>query len=76
MSKKSMYFSIEDMTNDNSNNKIKNGIDELNGIITVSVNVVSEIVAVDYDDTAVSSDDIKLRIEEIGFSAKIISEGE
>jgi copper chaperone CopZ len=73
MSKQSAYFRIPDLSGDHGSKDIKQSIDSIRGVISVSVNASTNKVAVDYDSTGTSCDSIKNVIEKAGYTAQLIA---
>jgi copper chaperone CopZ len=67
MSKQSVYFDVEDMHTRSSKKSIMNGLNELKGIIGVSINFDTKSVAVDFDNTGPSVDQIEKKIVDLGY---------
>lgn len=73
MSKQSAYFRLPNLAGDHASKVIKKEIDSIRGVISVSVNVSSNKVAVDYDSTGTSCEEIKDKIEKSGFETQLIA---
>lgn len=73
MSKQSAYFRVPDMADDHGSKIIKEDIDSIRGVISVSVNASTNKVSVDYDSTGTSCEQIKNQIEKSGFTAQLIA---
>jgi copper chaperone CopZ len=71
LAKESIYFTIPDMDKGHDPKKLKEQIDKLHGIISVSVSSDTGKVAVDYDSTGTDGNEIKRQIEKLGFSPKM-----
>jgi copper chaperone CopZ len=56
--------------------EVKKGIDKLHGVISVSVNSEEKKVAVDFDNTGTNGEEIKNRIEGLGYNATTIKQEE
>lgn len=67
MSKESAYFKINNMSGNHDVKQIKQVLDTLPGIISVSVNLEKSSVAVDFDDTGVMYSQIENRLNTLGF---------
>ena len=67
MPKESAYFLLKSLNNKQDIKLIKKELDTIRGIISVSVNHENSRVAVDFDNSGVSHDRIKNKINEIGF---------
>ncbi len=68
MALESINFSVPDMIGNHSEKEIKRGLDTLRGVRSVSVNLVSKNVAVDYDTTAVSKESIERKLSALGYT--------
>jgi Copper chaperone len=66
MSNASAYFTVNGINGKHGVSEIKRGIDMLNGVNSVSVS--GQSVAVDFDPTGASSEQIKRMIEKLGYS--------
>lgn len=67
MSKDSVYVTVLNMGGKHDAVQIKEKLDELRGVLSVSVNQKSSKIAVDYDSTGVQEDQIRKTIECMGF---------
>ncbi len=67
MPKASMYFSLPDLHSKQDSAKIKQDLDAVPGIFSVSVNTERGKVAVDYDTTGTGPEQIRSRIQKCGF---------
>lgn len=67
MSKASIYFTLGGIDGKHGVKKIKQGLDMLPGVLSVSVNDSSCRVAVDYDTTGVQSDGIGKELQKMGY---------
>lgn len=72
MSKQSAYYRVPDI-DDKDSKRLKQVIDGLHGVISVSINVSSDKVAVDYDSTGTNCDVIKNEIEGSGYDVQLIA---
>jgi copper chaperone CopZ len=72
MSKESAYFIISNFSSKHDVKQIKQVLDTLPGIISVSVNLEKSSVAVDFDNTGVMHSQIENRLNTLGFN---ITEG-
>lgn len=70
----SSTFAVQGMTCGACVSAITNGLESLEGVVDASVSLVTERAAVTFDPDIVSSSDIKERIEDCGFDARLISE--
>lgn len=73
MSKQSAYFRVPDISGNHGSKDIKENLDGIPGIISVSVNASTNKVAVDYDSTGTSCDCIKDTIEKAGYTAQLLA---
>lgn len=67
MSKASVYFQVENMTDKKDVQTIKKELDTLRGVISVSTNAQTGRVAVDYDTTGVEQSRIENRLQKLGY---------
>ena len=67
MSKASVYFTLGDLKDKHDGKAIKRELDTLPGVRSVSISDSSNRVAVDFDTTAVQSDQIRKRLEKMGY---------
>ena len=65
MAKESAYFDLKNLEDKHDTKKIKNGIEELPGIISVSVG--NKRVCVDFDSTGTSQSKIQKQLSELGY---------
>lgn len=72
MSKQSVYLKIDDLSNDHTVKEIKEVVDEIRGIISVSVSRKDSKIAVDYDDTGTNSNEIANAIMDMGYNVSIV----
>ena len=63
----SVYFSLENAGGSHQRARLKQGLDTLPGVTSVSINDRG-CLAVDYDSTGVRQEDIRRKILELGFS--------
>lgn len=63
----SVYFSLENASGSHQRARLKQGLDTLPGVTSVSINDRG-CLAVDYDSTGVRQEDIRRKILELGFS--------
>lgn len=68
MSKASMYFDLEDVSGKRDTAKLKQQLDTLPGVISVSVNKIENRVAVDFDTTGTSQERIRKKVDDLGFT--------
>ena len=74
MSKQSVYFNVEEMTQPSDTKKIKKGVDLIRGVISVSVNYETKNVAVDFDSTGTNSEEILKEVEKLGYVPELINQ--
>ena len=67
MSKASIYFTLSSVDGKHGVKEIKNTLNQLPGVESVSVNDDINYVAVDYDTTGILSDRIQKQIEKAGY---------
>ena len=67
MSKESVWLNVEGMSCSHCEKRVKAALDAIRGVISVSVNLDEGKVAVDYDTTGVSEEQIKETIIEAGY---------
>ena len=72
VSKQSIYFKVDEMTQASDSKKIKKGIDLIRGVISVSINYDTKNVAVDYDSTGTNGEEINNEIRKLGYIPQII----
>lgn len=68
MSKASIYFSLNDLSGKRDVADIKQRIDKIPGVISVSVNRLDDKVAVDFDTSGTNQDKIREELTNLGFS--------
>ncbi len=68
MSKASMYFDLENLDGKRGAAKIKQQLDTLPGVISVSVNENRNRIAVDFDTTGTNQDQIRKKLDVLGFT--------
>lgn len=73
MSKQSAYFRLPHMVGDHDSKIVKSEISAIPGVISVSANVSSCKLSVDYDSTGTSCEKIKDKIEKSGYEAQLIA---
>ena len=76
MSQASAYFTLGDLDDQHDKKAIKRELDTLPGVRSVSVSDGSNRVAVDFDTTAVQSDQIRKRLEKMGYEITDIQSDE
>ncbi len=67
MSKASVYYNLGDINGKHGVKAIKQELDALPGVISVSVNGSTNRVAVDFDTSGVQSDRIGKQLEKMGY---------
>lgn len=67
MARLSVYFSLKDIGDSHQRAQLKQGLDTLPGVTSVSINDRGYL-AVDYDSTGVRQEDIRRKILDLGFS--------
>lgn len=70
MGKENVIFTVPDMSCSHCENTIKNAVGKLNGVENVLVDLNSKKVSVEYDEGRISSDTIKLTIQDQGYEVK------
>lgn len=73
MAHESAYFTLETMSGKKDMKKLKQGLDTLPGVMSVSVNGYRDGVAVDYDNTGVTQAQLHRKLNELGFAVSSIS---
>ena len=68
MSKASAYFIVNDIEGSGDIKKIKNDLDKLSGVISVSMNTKINSVAVDFDTTGIRKNQLFERLENMGYN--------
>jgi copper chaperone CopZ len=67
MAKQSVYFDVDDIHTRSERKHIMTGLNELPGVFSVSVNFDTKNVAVDFDNTGPTVEQIRDKITELGF---------
>ena len=67
MARLSVYFSLKDIGDSHQRAQLKQGLDTLPGVTSVSITDRGGL-AVDYDSTGVRQEDIRRKILDLGFS--------
>lgn len=67
MANESAYFMAKNSNGRHDRNELKKQLDRLSGVSSVSVNTENHLVAVDYDSSRVSYDQIENYINHMGF---------
>lgn len=65
----STYFSLENVSGKHDIGRLKQGLDALSGVTSVSVSSTGRL-AVDYDSTGVSQEQIRQKVQELGYQLK------
>lgn len=68
MPKESAYFIVDHISGMHDVKEIKQQLDTLPGVISVSVNQKKQRVAVDFDNTGVKCEKIRDRISDLGYT--------
>ncbi|MGI5985942.1 MAG: heavy-metal-associated domain-containing protein [Clostridiales bacterium] len=68
MSIVSAYFKVENINGKHGTQELKRELDMLQGVTSVSVNDKAENITVDFDTTGVKKEQLKTKIEELGYS--------
>ena len=71
LSKKSIYFKVDKLNNDDNVKQIKEGVEHLDGIISVSVNKKDSKISVDYDDMGTNLSEIANTLIDMGYSITV-----
>ena len=71
MAKKSIIFQIENRIGRQDEKKLKSRIDQLPGVLSVSVNAGIGKIAVDFDSTGSDPVTIKNRLDDLGYSSVV-----
>lgn len=67
MSKESAYYVVCNLGNKHDVKEIKNGLDKLPGVYSVSLNADTSKLAVDYEDTGVKREKIEETLTKLGY---------
>ncbi|MGI6049688.1 MAG: heavy-metal-associated domain-containing protein [Acetivibrionales bacterium] len=67
MLEKNVAFNVEGIVNEDTSDIIKNAVEQLNGILEVSVYPETKRVTVEFDEERLSEETIKGTIEDAGF---------
>ena len=67
MSKASLYIELDQLNGKRDTAKIKQQLDTIPGVISVSVNKGRNQVAVDFDTTGTSQEQIRNKLDSLGF---------
>lgn len=72
MSKQSAYFKIPGLAGKHDVKELKNNLAKIRGITSVSVQTETDQIAVDYDSTGTTPEEIGKRIHMLGMDARLI----
>lgn len=72
MSKQSAYFSAPGLNGKHEIKKIRQALDGVPGVFSVSADAAGDRVAVDYDSTGTDLHQIESRLHEIGVDAELL----
>ncbi|MDR3645679.1 MAG: heavy-metal-associated domain-containing protein [Clostridia bacterium] len=72
VSKQSAYFRVPDLSGSHDVKAVKQSVDGIPGVISVSINAGTNKVAVDYDSTGTNCDEIREEIEKTGHLAQLL----
>ena len=67
MSKASIYFTVDNVNGKHDVKELKRELDTFPSVSSVSVNDKTELIAVDFDTMSVNQDQLKKRIEKLGY---------
>ncbi len=67
MAKESSYFTLKNEIGKHDMKTIKQELDKLDGILSVSVNIDKSLIAVDYDNSGADHQRIQNKINNLGF---------
>jgi|LSQX01.2.fsa_nt_gb copper chaperone CopZ len=70
MLEKNVAFNVEGIVNEDTSDIIKNAVEQLNGILEVSVYPETKRVTVEFDEERLSEETIKGTIEDAGFMVR------
>ena len=68
MSKASVYFSVNNPVGKHGTKELKRELNDLRGVLSVSVNDTNDNIAVDFDTTGVKQEQIKTQLEILGYN--------
>ncbi len=69
MAQLSTYFSLENAAGQHDEKRLKQGLDTLPGVTSVSVSA-GGCLAVDYDSTGVRQEQIRQKVQELGYELR------
>lgn len=72
MSKQSAYFMVPGLNGKHQVKKIKQVLDGIPGVISVSVNVQKDRVAVDYDSSGIDVHEIENQFKDMGVDTELV----
>lgn len=61
-------YKIGGMTCSACSNRVERGIKKMNGILDANVNLTTETLTVNFDESKLSSEDIEKKVESLGYS--------
>lgn len=67
MAKESSYFTLKNEIGKHDMKNIKQELDKIDGILSVSVNIDKSLVAVDYDNSGIDHQYIQNKLNNLGF---------
>lgn len=67
MPKESAYFQLTDISGKHDSKELKRELDTFRGVISVSVNKEKNTLAVDFDNSGVTGEQISKRLETLGY---------
>ncbi|MCD6550851.1 heavy-metal-associated domain-containing protein [Thermotoga sp.] len=62
------YFMLKGARTEEDYRKVKNAIEELDGVFKVDYEMAAEVVGVDYDDETISKEQIKAVVDSLGYT--------
>lgn len=74
MSKKSAYFQMDDLWKKAQIKDIKQGLDSIHGVLSVSYSPEKATLAVDFDTTGTDADTISKKLSALGYEASMRDE--
>lgn len=72
MAQISIQYALHQQLDIHEEKMIKRALDQFPGVKSVSVNMESGILCIDYDDTGVKRDELEQRMSELGYSISMI----
>lgn len=70
MAKQSVYFELPGLSDKHDVKNVKNALGRLPGVLDVALSDGTDQVAVDFDSTGTSADEIRSRLSKLGYHAK------